>query len=250
MSICIAAAQSPSIAGDIEANVRTHLQFIGAARAEGVELLLFPELSLCGYELPLLRDCLLTPDDARLKAIRAAASAAGMTVIVGAPISDDGAALPLIASFEFAPDGTVTIYRKQYLHDGEERYAQPGAIGAHCRALKGRRYAQGICADTNHHAHAAAAAEAGASVYLAGVLISKGGYAADAAKLQSYATDFGMGVMIANHAAPSGGYEAAGRSAFWAPGGSLLVQAEGPGNCLVIARDNNGWSGQVTSVLL
>jgi len=248
MSICIAAAQSPSIAGDVEANVLIHLRFIEAARAEGVELLLFPELSLCGYELPLLRDCLLTPDDTRLRPIRDAASAAGMTVIVGAPVSDDGATLPFIASFEFAPDGTATIYRKQYLHDGEERYAQPGTIGAHCSTLNGHRYAQGICADTTHYAHAAAAAQAGAALYLAGVLISKGGYAADAAKLQSYAADFGMGVMIANHAAPSGGYEAAGRSAFWAPGGDLLVEADGPGDYIVIARNNGSWRGIFVSV--
>jgi len=249
MSICIAAAQSPSIAGDVEANVRIHLQFIDSARREGVQLLLFPELSLCGYELPLMRDCLLTPDDLRLQPIRDAASAAGMTVIIGAPLRDDGGGLPFIASFAFAPDHTTTIYRKQYLHDGEERYAQPGAIGAHCRPLNGHIYAQGICADTTHYAHAAAAAAAGASLYLAGVLISNGGYAADAAKLQSYATDLGLDVMIANHAAPSGGYETAGRSAFWTRGGKLLVQADGPGDHLVIARDSKeGWSGQVVTV--
>lgn len=247
MTICIAAAQSPSIPGDIEANVGIHLRFIDAARAEGVQLLVFPELSLCGYELPLLRDCLLSPDDARLRAIRAAASAAGMTVIVGAPVGDGGDGLPFIASIAFAPDGT-SIYRKQYLHDGEERYAQAGAIAAHCRELNGHRYAQAICADTGHRAHAAAAAEDGASLYLAGVLISKGGYEADAAKLKSYATDFGMGVLIANHGAPSGGYDAAGRSAFWSPGGALLIEAEGPRNQLVIARHDGQWQGRVISV--
>ena len=35
MSICIAAAQSPSVPGDIEANVRIHLGFIEAARQTG-----------------------------------------------------------------------------------------------------------------------------------------------------------------------------------------------------------------------
>lgn len=43
---------------------------IAAAQAEGVQLLLFPELSLCGYELPLLRDCALSPDDPRLAPLR------------------------------------------------------------------------------------------------------------------------------------------------------------------------------------
>lgn len=248
MAIRIAAAQAPSVPGDIDANVGIHLNFIEAARAHGVQLLLFPELSLCGYELPLLRDCLLTPDDPRLRPLRDAASAAGMTVIVGAPLGDGAGGLPFIAGIAFAPDGTASVYRKQYLHDGEERHAQAGATGPHCRQLNGHRYAQGICADTTHHAHAAAAAQAGASLYLAGVLISKGGYAADAAKLQSYAADLGMGVLIANHAAPSGGYDVAGRSAFWAPGGALLVQADGPGDQLVIARNNGQWQGSVVAV--
>lgn len=244
MTICIAAAQAPSAAGNVEANVGTHVRFIEAAHAQGVDLLVFPELSLSGYEPDLLAGCALTPGDARLAPIRDAAMAARMTVIVGAP-QESGCGLPWIAAFAFAPDGTVDVYRKQYLHAGEERYVQAGAIGVHCRELNGHRYALAICADTTYRAHAAAAAEAGAALYLAGVLISKNGYAHDAALMQRYAADFGIGVLMANHAAPSGGYDVAGRSAMWAPGGALLACADGPGDCLVIARNANGWQGLV-----
>lgn len=240
MGICIAAAQSPSIAGDIDANVRIHLRFIEAAQAQGGELLLFPELSLCGYELPLLRDCLLTPDDARLAPLRNAAMTTGMRIIAGAPLAGDSDALPCIAAITFLPDGTATVYRKQYLHPGEELYARPGPMGAHCQELGGQRYAQAICADATHYQHAADAAAAGASIYLAGVLISEAGYANDAAKLQRYASDFGMGVLMANHAAPSGGYAAAGRSAWWQAGGLLRAEVPTPGNALLIVeRDGN-----------
>lgn len=244
MTICIAAAQSPSLAGDVEANVRTHVRFIDAARAEGVDLLVFPELSLSGYEPALLASCALMPGDARLAPIRDAAVAARMTVIVGAPQDGGDGGLPWIAAFAFAPDGTVDVYRKQYLHAGEEQYVRVGELGAHCRELNGHRYALAICADTTHRAHAAAAAQAGAALYLAGVLISKNGYEHDAALMQRYAADFGIGVLMANHAAPSGGYDVAGRSAMWAPGGALLACADGPGDWLVIARDNNGWQGR------
>jgi predicted amidohydrolase len=247
MTICIAAAQSASIAGDVEANVRTHVRFIDAARAEGVDLLVFPELSLSGYEPPLLGACALTPGDARLAPIRDAAKAAGITVIVGAPLDGGDQGLPYIAALAFAPDGTVDVYRKQYLHAGEERYVRAAAIGAHCRDLNGHRYALAICADTTHHAHAAAAARAGAALYLAGALISKGGYEHDAALMRRYATDLGIGVLMANHAAASGGYDVAGRSAIWAAGGALLACADGPGDCLVLARDDDGggWQGRV-----
>ena len=248
MSICIAAAQSPSVAGDLDANVRIHLTFIDAAREHGVELLVFPELSLSGYELPLLRDCALAPDDARLAQIRQAAIAAGMTVVVGAPMAESGGALPCIAAFAYGPNGEVDVYRKQFLHDGEERYARAGQIGTHIGSLHGHRYALAICADIAHRAHAAAAAEAGASLYLAGVLISKGGYAHDTALLEQYAANFSIGVLMANHAAPSGGYDVAGGSAVWTAGGVLLARADGPGDCLVIAMENRGWQGKVVPV--
>jgi len=251
MSICIAAAQSPSVPGDIEANVRTHLAFIQAAHQAGVHLLMFPELSLTGYELPLLRALSMTPGDARLAPIRAAAAATGMTVIAGAPTLDAGAAQPCIASFEFKPDGSASTYRKQYVHSSEQEHAQPGPLGAHCGMLEGQRYAQAICFDLKHQAHADAAVAAGASLYLASVLVSKNGYADDSGKLRQYAEALKLGTLLANHATPSGGYDTAGRSAFWAPGGALVAQADGPGSYLLIAQESNGsWQGRTVPVQL
>jgi len=248
-SISIAAAQSPSIAGDVEQNLQTHLKFIEAARDAGVDILLFPELSLTGYELPLMRACAMAPDDARLAPIRAMAADANMSVIVGAPLTEADA-MPSIAALRFTPDGAVSVYRKQYLHAGEDRYAQAGGIAAHRHRLNGHAYALAICADTLQRAHAAAARSAGAALYLAGVLISEAGYASDAAILQRHAAELGMGVLIANHAAPSGGYASAGRSAFWNPQGELVVDAGGPGQFLVIARHQDGrWSGETVAVL-
>lgn len=45
-----AAAQSISIAGDVRANLVRHQHFMQAAAEQGVQLLVFPELSLTGYE--------------------------------------------------------------------------------------------------------------------------------------------------------------------------------------------------------
>jgi predicted amidohydrolase len=87
----LAAAQSISVPGDVPANVLIHMQFIAAAHAAGVELLVFPELSLSGYELPLLAGCLVQPDDACLAPLRDMARASGMTLVVGAPVAAAGA---------------------------------------------------------------------------------------------------------------------------------------------------------------
>lgn len=248
-SIRIAAAQTSSIPADISANVAIHLAFIAVARHAGVDVLVFPELSLTGYELPIIGDRVLTPDDERLAPIRALAAEAAMTIVVGAPVAGPAPGLPAIGAIHVGLDGAAATYRKQYLHAGEERYAQPGPPGAHCRTWHGHAAALAICADTGQHKHAAAAAGAGAELYLASVLVSEGGYAADAAILQGYAREFKMGVLMANHGAPSGGYVCAGRSAFWTPDGELLVAAEGAGNYLVIADGSEGrWKGRVLAV--
>lgn len=47
----IAAAQSISVPLDVAANVREHLALVQAAAEHGVQWLVFPELSLTGYEL-------------------------------------------------------------------------------------------------------------------------------------------------------------------------------------------------------
>jgi len=49
--IRVGLAQVDARLGDLEANLAHHLEWIERARAEGVELLLFPEMSLTGYRL-------------------------------------------------------------------------------------------------------------------------------------------------------------------------------------------------------
>jgi predicted amidohydrolase len=249
MTIRIAAAQSASIPGKVTENVQVHLKFIEAARQAGVDILVFPELSLCGYELPHLGECTVAPDDEVLAPIQDRAIAAGMTIIVGAAVAGTAGAMPSIASILFSPEGVKSFYRKRHLHAGEEQFAQAGEIDACCQCRNEHVFALAICADTLHEAHIACAAAEGASLYLASVLISEAGYQGDSAILQRHSRDHKMAILLANHAAPSGGFVTAGRSAFWSPDGELVVGADGPGNCLVIVDNNAGaWTGRVQRI--
>ena len=114
----IAAAQSASIPGDIEANVRRHCAFIDAAASVGTQLLVFPELSLTGYDLQGLAANAITVDDARLDRLRERAASLGMTIIAGLPLSNR-AGLPSIGAAIFHADGRTSAYRKHFLYDGE-----------------------------------------------------------------------------------------------------------------------------------
>ena len=228
--------------------MQTHLAFVRVAAQQGVQLLVFPELSLTGYELLQLAAHVLDADAAALAPLRQAARDHGVTLVVGAPVAAARAGdLPCIGAWVLHADGTTTLYRKRHLHGSETQFASAGEEDALVLPLAGIATGLAICADATHPAHAHAAAGAGAALYASGALISENGYGPESAQLQGYAREHAMAVLLANHGGPSGGYTSAGRSAFWAPDGRQVVAAPGPGQCLVVATraaDGN-WSGRV-----
>ncbi|MFJ2279758.1 carbon-nitrogen hydrolase family protein [Pseudomonas sp. NPDC087803] len=244
----IAAAQAFSVAGDLTANIARHLRFMAVAAEQGVELLVFPELSLTGYEGQMAADQAIDPEDAVLQPLRDCARALGITVVVGMPIRLKDSSKVLIGALTLGRDGSLEVYSKQHLHSGEAFIYAPGAGGSTLR-IGGNTVALAVCADFSHASHAAAAAVAGADLYAAGVLIGEKGYGVDSAILQGYAQKHSMAVLMANHAGLTGGWQSAGRSAVWSESGSLVIAAPGPGELLVIARREGGeWQGRVVPV--
>ncbi len=154
----------------------------------------------------------------------------------------------LIGALVLGADGSLAVYTKQHLHAGEE-VAFVAGQGRAALEWGDDRIALAVCADFSHASHPRAAAQAGATVYAAGVLISEGGYATDCVLLQGYAAEHGLLVLMANHGGPSGGWTCAGRSAIWAADGSLLAAVPGVGDALLITRREGGrWAGQVMAV--
>lgn len=246
--LSLAAAQSVSVAGDLPANLARHQHLMRLAAEQGVQLLVFPELSLTGYEPQLAAALALMPGSPQLQVLRDLARELGLTAVVGMPIrlAVDGPVL--IGALVLGADGSLAVYSKQHLHVGEERAFVAGSGGAPL-SFDGERVALAVCADVCHASHVQAAVDAGAGIYAAGVLISEGGYAADSARLQGYAREHGILVLMANHGGPSGGWACAGRSAIWGAQGQLLGAIEGLGEALLIVRGGAGqWRAQVLAV--
>ncbi|WP_226499215.1 carbon-nitrogen hydrolase family protein [Pseudomonas sp. MWU16-30322] len=244
----IAAAQSFSVAGDLAANITRHLRFMATAAEQSVELLVFPELSLTGYEGQMAADLAIDPLDPVLQPLRDCARELGLSAVVGMPIRQQGSKQVLIGALTLGKDGSLEVYSKQHLHSGEELFYAPGTGGSTLRIGRDT-VALAVCADFSHSSHAAAAAGAGADLYAAGVLIGEKGYGVDSAILQGYAQSHSMAVLMANHAGLTGGWQSAGRSAVWSENGALVIAAPGPGQLLVIARRDAGeWLGRTVPV--
>jgi len=246
-ALTLCAAQYCSVAGDLDANIGRHLQFMKLAASRGVDFLMFPELSLTGYEPSLARELAQTPDAAVWQPLREWAKQSAMTTVVGVPLRQPGSEAVLIGALIFGADGSQAMYTKQHLHPGEDVVFSEGNGGALLN-IESEHIALSVCADFTHASHPHAAALAGAGVYATSVLISESGYAHDSGLLQGYAREHSLGVLMANHGGPSGGWACAGRSAFWSPDENQVVSAAGPGDCLVIVRRLEGvWEGEVVA---
>ena len=240
-SLTIAAAQTCPHKGEFVANVRDHGRLIRQAAERQVDVIVFPELSLTGYERELANQLAITIDDHCLAPLKTLAKELTITIVAGAPIlRPEGK--PYIGALIIGPD-TLTTYRKQHLHGDEVLFFSPGQSGCTFE-VNTTRIGVAICADTSHAEHAAIAAENGASLYAAGVFFTDGCYQKDIEQLQQYAVQHKMAVLLANFGGLTHGQIPAGKSAIWNESGECLVTAAAGGEALIVAtREQGRWVG-------
>jgi len=251
----LAVAQTCPLRGDVDANLEQHLRLTALAASAGARVLVFPELSLTGYELDLADRLAFSLDDARLAPLADAAASGSITVVAGAPLRLE--ARLHIAAIILYPDGRRAVYTKQRLgafgesarRDGSLPPAEATVFEAGDRnpllRFDGNTAAVAICADIGRAAHPQEAAAAGAKTYLASMFVIPSEFEAESAKLAGYAAQHSMAVAFANFGSPSGGLAAAGRSAIWSERGERLVQLPPSGSGVGIAIETaGGWQAK------
>ncbi|HMW50648.1 MAG TPA: NAD+ synthase [Rhodocyclaceae bacterium] len=166
-SLVVAVAQLNCVVGDLSGNARRILEAVSRAQAAGADVVLTPELALCGYppEDLLLRPAFLDACAAELDAL--AAQVQGVTVLVGHPLAADG--LRYNAASVIRDGRVVATYRKHRLPNyevfDEERYFEAGTEAC-VFEHKGVRIGVNICADVWEAGAADVARGAGAELLL------------------------------------------------------------------------------------
>ncbi|MFD1148383.1 carbon-nitrogen hydrolase family protein [Saccharothrix hoggarensis] len=232
--LVVAVAQHAPVPGDVAENARRAAQLVAAAADDGARLLLFPQLSLTGYDLARLdeRASWVTAEDPRLDVVREASRARGVTTVVGAPwLAPDGGRL--LASVALSPDGAVDVVGKRYLHRAERDLFEPGA-SAPPLAVDGWRVALAVCYDAAVPEHARAAAERGADVYAVSALYTEGQERRLDVHPAARAMDHRMYALVANLAGAGPGWRSCGGSGVWHPDGRRIAEA-GTGPRVVVA---------------
>jgi len=162
----IGLAQIDPVLGEVEANLEKHLEWIDRARDEGVELLLFPELSLTGYRLLHLTPRVALQPKTSPTMARLRAAAPGMSIVVGG-VEEDERGFLFNSAFLLAGGEIVHTHRKLYLPTygifQEGRFFSEGSRLALPR-VEGHPVGILICEDFWHSDPAERMARAGAKL--------------------------------------------------------------------------------------
>jgi predicted amidohydrolase len=217
--LTIAVAQPPIVSYDVAANALTHAATI---RAAGARVVVFPELSLTGYELDAPA---IAPDDPRLMPIVEACAETGSLALVGAPV-EGAAGRPHIGMLAVDGTGASVVYRKMWLGPAEAVRFTPGDEPT-VLEVDGWRLGLAVCKDTGIPQHASDTAARGIDVYVAGVLETADDAAVPDERARRVAADHHVWVATASFAGSTGGgYDrAAGGSGVWAPDGVAITRA-------------------------
>jgi predicted amidohydrolase len=240
----VAAVQMDIAPGDLDDNLDRHLERIAEAKKDGVDVLVFPELSLTGYGIATRAWEVAVP--ANHPTIEALARAAeDITLIIG--FVEEGFAAQFFNACAVLSDGKVAfIHRKLNLptygdmdegkHFAAGRYVESFPVGSpwvgSCL----------ICSDLWNPALVHLAALHGATVLFVPTNSSRDPGRGRVAKpdcwdvfLRHYALIYGLPIVFANRIGTEGDYEFWGGSRILDPHGEAIAAASGMEETMLVA---------------
>ncbi|MCL6219222.1 carbon-nitrogen hydrolase family protein [Zunongwangia pacifica] len=221
MKICI--TQTKPIKGDIDKNIEKHLHFIKLAVENKADVIVFPELSLTGYEPELAEKLATDIDDQRLDVFQKISDDNEILIGVGLPTKTGNGTC--ISMFIFQPNTSRKVYSKKYLHPGEEKFFVPGENLLPFK-YKNKTIGIAICYETSIPEHSKTIYDHGADVYIASVLNSIDSVNKDIYRISAIAKKYKMISCMSNFVGTSGGSHCAGKSSIWNKDGMLLEQLD------------------------
>ncbi len=215
----IAVAQTRPVKGDIQKNIDAHKRFIRMAHSLQADLVVFPELSITGYEPALAKDLATTVHDERFDSFQLMSDEMSIIIAVGMPLkTEEGERISL---FFFQPNQPRQVYSKQYLHEDEFPFFTAGE-GSITLTIDKERIVPAICYEISVPEHAAAAAQNKATIYLASVAKTKEGVEKARTRLSAIAQHYSMTVLMSNCVGRCDNFIAAGHTSAWNNKGELV----------------------------
>lgn len=229
MKICI--AQTQSIKGDIQKNIKNHLKFIERGITYKADLIIFPELSITNYE-PQLAKALATKAENKLfNPFQEVSDQKGIVIGVGIPtMATNGIQISLLI---FRPNKERVVYSKQLLHKDELSYFVKGER-QNIFTIKGKKIAFGICYETLQEAHFVNTIKNGADVYIASVAKPQNGINKANKHFPIMAQSYSTPIFMANCVGHCDDFMSVGQSAVWNAKGESVSQLDATNQGILI----------------
>lgn len=236
----VAIAQIVVEKGNLPHNLAKHLYCCQLAANEKADLVVFPELSLTGYEPELAQALAVELTDPVWETLKHSARKNQLVISVGMPLKTANGIQ--IGAVQAWPDGTLHPYAKQNLYTGEDQFFVPGTHD-HQFTLQGEKISMAICADISDPQIPLRAHRQGATIFLAPVMVSKKGLTHDRTLLQQYAQQYQLLTVMANYGGQTGGYDCGGYSSVWSEKGELIGElAHDREGMLLLEKSGQTWT--------
>lgn len=221
MKICI--AQTQALKGQVQENIQNHLQLIESLGQWKVDLVIFPELSITGYEPDLAKTLAITAEDDIFNPFQQLSDKNQICIGIGMPINaPDGTNISMLL---FQPKQKRLAYAKQILHTDELPYFTPGNQSVFLN-IKNKKIALGICYETLQRAHFLKAKANHADIYIASVAKSQAGIEKANAYFPKIAKEFSTPILMSNSVGFCDDFLSAGQSAAWHKNGDLIGELD------------------------
>ncbi len=218
MKICI--AQTKSLKGNVLKNIQNHLQFIERAIDLQADLIVFPELSITGYEPHLAKKLATHINHLKFNPFQKLSDKYAITIGIGMPTKAiSGINISMLI---FQPNKKRMVYSKQILHADELPFFTIGNTQT-ILEIKGQKIGIGICYETLQREHFLNTHQNGADIYIASVAKSKNGIEKAFEHFSKVAREFRTPILMANCVGFCDQFMSVGHSAIWNKDGVLLA---------------------------
>jgi len=237
MKYTIALAQIDTALGDVQKNIRKHVEFIRRAKDGGADLVIFPELSLSGYAIKDINwdVAIRSNDDQILKPLLDESDE--ISIVLGAVEESDTYGIHNSA-LVLEKGKVIHVHRKVYPPTygmfEEMRYFSPGRTARAFTSTHGRMGVL-VCEDLWHVSLPYILAQDGAQVII-GIAASPTRLAGDEARIQNalvnseqhkaYARLLSSYMVFCNRVGYEDGVNFWGGSEIISPSGDVIVQAK------------------------
>ncbi len=209
MGLRVALAQIQSTKGDLELNFDKHLKWIKNAAKQGADLIVFPELSLSGYEPELAEKLAVPIDEPIFRDFQTIAEEVSITICVGLPLKTaEGLHISMAI---IKPEEALSFYHKKYLHEDEEPFFK-SRDGISKIVVNGYHIALAICYEISRSEHLENAIAGQPDLYIASVAKTKTGMDQAETLLSHYAQMHQIPFLLVNGIGPADNFVNDGRS--------------------------------------